>query len=95
MFDSLLIANRGEIARRNIRTCRRLGIRPVTVHSEADAQALHVLESDELVLLGASAAADFLPRRAKGARGSAEDPRSSSAPGLRVPLWERESSRAP
>lgn len=94
MFDSLLIANRGEIARRNIRTCRRPWIRPVTVHSEAYAQALHVLESDELVLLGASAA-DFLPRRAKGAGGSAEDRRSNSAPRLRVPLWERESSRAP
>ena len=58
MFDSLLIANRGEIARRVIRTCRRLGIRSVSVRSEADAHALHVLEADESVLLGASPAAD-------------------------------------
>ena len=52
MFDTVLVANRGEIARRIVRTCQRLGVKSVTVHSEADAKALHVVESDESVLLG-------------------------------------------
>jgi len=54
VFETVLIANRGEIARRIVRSCHRLGVKAVTVHSEADAGALHVLESDESVLLGPS-----------------------------------------
>ena len=58
MFSSLLIANRGEIACRVIRTARRMGIRTVAVYSDADAQALHVKLADEAVHIGGSAARD-------------------------------------
>ncbi|WP_106638947.1 acetyl/propionyl/methylcrotonyl-CoA carboxylase subunit alpha [Allosphingosinicella vermicomposti] len=56
MIQSLLIANRGEIACRIIRTARRLGIRTIAVYSDADAKALHVREADEAVHIGPSAA---------------------------------------
>ena len=52
MFDSLLVANRGEIACRVIRTARRLGIRTIAVHSDADATARHVREADDAVRIG-------------------------------------------
>ncbi|MFI6129866.1 acetyl/propionyl/methylcrotonyl-CoA carboxylase subunit alpha [Micromonospora sp. NPDC051141] len=52
MFDSLLVANRGEIARRVIRTARRLGVRAIAVHSEADADLPFVTEADEAVCVG-------------------------------------------
>jgi acetyl-CoA carboxylase biotin carboxylase subunit len=52
VFDSLLIANRGEIAVRIIRGCREMGIRSIAVFSEADRRALHVLEADEAYCVG-------------------------------------------
>ncbi len=52
MIKSLLIANRGEIACRIIRTAKKLGIRTAAVYSEADASALHVRMADEAVLIG-------------------------------------------
>jgi acetyl-CoA carboxylase, biotin carboxylase subunit len=52
VLQSVLVANRGEIARRVIRGCRALGIRAVAVHSEADAGWPHVADADEAVLIG-------------------------------------------
>lgn len=58
MFDTILIANRGEIACRIIATAKRLGIRTVAVYSEADADSRHVQLADEAVLIGPAPARD-------------------------------------
>ncbi len=58
MFKKILIANRGEIACRVIRTARQMGIKTVAVYSDADAQALHVREADEAVHIGNAPAAE-------------------------------------
>ncbi|MFH0788800.1 MAG: acetyl-CoA carboxylase biotin carboxylase subunit [Pseudomonadota bacterium] len=54
MFKKILIANRGEIAVRIMRTCQEMGVKTVAVYSRADSAALHVLEADQAVYLGPS-----------------------------------------
>src|SRR5437588_6787430 len=57
MFQKVLIANRGVIACRIIRTLRKLGISPIAVYSEVDRHALHVAQADRAILIGAAPAA--------------------------------------
>ncbi|WJH37768.1 acetyl/propionyl/methylcrotonyl-CoA carboxylase subunit alpha (plasmid) [Aliirhizobium terrae] len=63
MIESLLIANRGEIAHRIIRTARRLGIRTIAVHSDADAKMPFVREADEAIRIGPAPARDSYLRQ--------------------------------
>lgn len=58
MFKKILIANRGEIALRVIRTCKEMGIKTVAVYSKADAESLHVRFADEAVCIGPNASKD-------------------------------------
>ena len=58
MFEKILIANRGEIACRVIRTAKKMGIKTVAVHSDVEAEAMHVRAADEAVEIGAAPAAE-------------------------------------
>ncbi len=80
MFRKVLIANRGEIACRVIRTCKRLGIQSVAIYSDADANAPHVSQADEAVRIGPAPvkesylAADTIVEAARGAGAEAIHP---------------------
>ena len=58
MFNKILVANRGEIAMRVIRTCKEMGIKTVAVYSKADEESLHVRFADEAVCIGPSASSE-------------------------------------
>ena len=76
MFKKLLIANRGEIACRIVRTARRMNVRTVAVYSEDDAKALHVAEADEAELIGAAQASESylnIPRILAAAKAAGAD----------------------
>jgi propionyl-CoA carboxylase alpha chain len=79
MFKRILIANRGEIACRIIKTARRMGIETVAVYSEADRDALHVEMADDAVLIGPPAAANPARKRCIPATGSCPNARAFRA----------------
>ena len=58
MFKRILIANRGEIAVRIIRTCKEMGIQTVAIYSEADKDSMHVQQADEAVCIGKAESKD-------------------------------------
>ena len=61
MFETILVAHRGPLAVRVVRTVQRVGAKAVTVHSDVDDRALHVTTADESVLLGPTAAYNRAP----------------------------------
>ena len=89
MFKKILIANRGEIACRIIKTAKKLGIATVAVYSEADRDGLHVEMADEAVLIGAAACRPVLSGHRQDRRSLPQDRRRGRASGLRLPVGAR------
>ena len=89
MFTKILIANRGEIACRVIKTARKMGIATVAVYSDADRDAVHVEMADEAVHIGPSPAAQSYLAAGKDHRRLQGDGRAGRASRLRLPVRER------
>ena len=86
MFAKILIANRGEIACRVIRTARRMGMRTVAVYSDADARALHVEMADEAVHIGAAPVGESYLRDDRIIAAAMRFGRRGDPSGLRLPV---------
>ena len=89
MFKRILIANRGEIACRIIKTARRMGIETVAVYSDADQDALHVEMADAAVAIGPPPAAESYLVIEKIVAACKADRRRGRASGLRLPVGAR------
>ena len=89
MFTKILIANRGEIACRVIKTARRLGVATVAVYSEADANARHVRLADEAVRIGPAAAREVYLVGERILDVARRTGRGGDPSGLRFPVRER------
>ena len=87
-MKSLLIANRGEIARRIMRTARRMGLRTIAVYSDADRDALHVREADAAVRIGGAAPRESYLNIAAIIEAAKRTRRRRGASGLRLPRRE-------
>jgi acetyl/propionyl-CoA carboxylase alpha subunit len=87
MFDSILIANRGEIACRIVRTARRLRLRSIAVYSDADRAARHVRLADEAILIGPAPARESYLTSLRSSRLLARRARSASI--SLIPVRER------
>ncbi|SUB18527.1 Acetyl-/propionyl-coenzyme A carboxylase alpha chain [Pantoea agglomerans] len=83
MFTTVLIANRGEIACRAIRTLKRLGVKSVAVYSDADRNAQHVKQADIAIALGGDKASDSYLRIDKNSGGGSAERRPGYLAGLR------------
>ena len=83
-FKKILIANRGEIALRIIRTCREMGIATVAVYSDADKDCLHVRRADEAVHIGPSLSRKSYLNQECRHRGGPADRCGCSSPGVWV-----------
>ena len=93
MFTKILIANRGEIACRVIKTAQKMGIKTVAVYSEADRDARHVMLADEAVCIGPAPVERVLSGDGQDHRRLQADRRTGRASRLRLPVGERRVSR--
>jgi propionyl-CoA carboxylase alpha chain len=89
MFKKILIANRGEIACRVMKTAKKMGIKTVAVYSEADKDSMHVLMADEAVCIGPAASKESYLVIDKIIAACKADRCRGGAPRLRLPFRER------